>query len=589
MKAAFDKKRPENVVKLSERLLWVIEAKRSRRDLDRAVEEAISYYAERINAIPGQVRAVLATGVAGTEDSGYLMRTKVCVDGKWRTVTINKQDATGLLSAADVRILLEANSSDVHEFAPSPWLFIHTAERINAILHNGGINKNDRAKTIAALLLSVIHEPPNLETALPVLIGEINTRGETELTANGKPEFAPFVKILPPTNATNHVNFRAALVKTILALQNLNIRSAMNSSTDVLGQFYEVFLKYGNGAKEIGIVLTPRHITRFAVEILGIGPTDLVLDPACGTGGFLVAAFDHVRRNNSPAQLNRFKKHNLFGIEQESYVAVLAIVNMIFRGDGRHNITEGNCFTTCIEPHAVKDHASAQFSKEAPTSGAEPITRVLMNPPFAQGGKEYRFVSRALQFMADGGLLFSLLPLDAMFGAHGEKTWRVEELLKQHTLLSVMSLPEELFYPAAAKQVLGIIVKKGVPHHKEQAVFWARISRDGHVKLKSRRLPGEEMVPPRLEPNEITLVLPWLQKFVSHPSSVEVNIPMLCKTAPIDFADPLMEFLPEAYIDSKPYKPQAVHEAMDFLAREIACGLIRYRKEGIVGVLDAKN
>ena len=104
-----------------------------------------------------------------------------------------------------------------------------------------------------------------METALPVLIGEINTRSEAELRANGKPEFAPFVKILPPTNTTNHVNFKAALVKTILALQNLNIRSAMNSSTDVLGQFYEVFLKYGNGAKEIGIVLTPRHVTRFAV------------------------------------------------------------------------------------------------------------------------------------------------------------------------------------------------------------------------------------------------------------------------------------------------------------------------------------
>jgi type I restriction enzyme M protein len=198
MKAAFDKKRPENVVKLSEKLLWVIEAKRSRKQLDLAVDEAINYYAEKINAVPGVVRAVLATGVAGTEGSGYLMRTKIRIDGKWNTVTINKQDATGLLSPSDVRILIETNGSDVHEFAPPPWLFIHAAERINEILHEGGINKNDRAKTIAALLLSVIHEPPNLETQLPVLIGEINTRSQAELTANGKPEFAPFVKYSPP-------------------------------------------------------------------------------------------------------------------------------------------------------------------------------------------------------------------------------------------------------------------------------------------------------------------------------------------------------------------------------------------------------
>ena len=77
-------------------------------------------------------------------------------------------------------------------------------------------------------------------------------------------------------------------------------------------------------------------------------PTDIVLDPACGTGGFLVAAFDHVRRIGTSAQLERFRKYNLFGIEQESYVAVLAIVNMIFRGDGKNNITEGNCFSQNI-------------------------------------------------------------------------------------------------------------------------------------------------------------------------------------------------------------------------------------------------
>jgi hypothetical protein len=71
------------------------------------------------------------------------MRTMVRIDGKWHKVTINKQEATGLLALSDVRTLIETNSSDVHEFSPSPWLFIHAAERINEILHKGGINKND--------------------------------------------------------------------------------------------------------------------------------------------------------------------------------------------------------------------------------------------------------------------------------------------------------------------------------------------------------------------------------------------------------------------------------------------------------------
>ena len=294
LKAALGKRRPENIIKISEESVWVIEAKAKRSDLATATNEAIGFYAERINAAPIRTRAVLASGVAGNEESGYLIRTRIRIDGVWRPVTINGQEATGLLSPQDVRRLLEQRTPDIHEFSPPQRLFLAAAERINEELHIGGINKNDRAKTMAALLLSVVEQPPNLETSLPILINDINGRSEAVLKANGKPDFAPFVKILPPTNTTNHVKFKTALVHTIQELQNLNIRSAMNSSTDVLGQFYEVFLKYGNGAKEIGIVLTPRHITRFAVEAVGVSHSDLILDPACGTGGFLVAAFDHV-------------------------------------------------------------------------------------------------------------------------------------------------------------------------------------------------------------------------------------------------------------------------------------------------------
>jgi type I restriction enzyme M protein len=588
MKAAFLKVRPENVVKLSEKYVWIIEAKATRKELSKAFAEATDFYSEKINGTKGQYKALLASGVAGNEQDGYLVRTAIRIDGKWHTVTINKHEATGLLSPTDVATLLKDGGPDVSEFAPPQWLFVSAAERINEILHSGGINKNDRAKTMAALLLSVIHEPPNLETSLPVLIGEINTRSENELKSNGKADFAPFVKILQPTSTSNHVKFKNALVKTILELLNLNICSAMNSSTDVLGQFYEVFLKYGNGAKEIGIVLTPRHITRFAAEVVGIGPADIVLDPACGTGGFLVAAFDHVRRTCTPAQLERFKKYNLFGIEQESYVAVLAIVNMIFRGDGKNNITEGNCFSTNISARAIagSGHASARFSANPAADGTEPITRVLMNPPFAlqdSAEKEYRFVSRALDFMADGGILFALLPLDAMFGG------RQDELLKKHTLLSVVSLPDELFYPAALKQVVAVIIKKGSPHPKQQPVFWARIARDGYLKLKSKRLPAEEMRPPRKTANDLPGVLPSLRNFIANPGSVAVNEPLLSKTAPIDFSDPLLELLPEAYIDSKPITKAEIEDAAENLVRETASFLIRFRKEAIVDKIDEND
>ena len=585
IKDALGANRPENIVQVADNRLWVIEAKASRKDLAKAIDEARNFYSDKINAMPGKLRAVLATGVAGTEELGYLIRTHVRLDGTWHEVTINQQVATGLLSQQQAAFLLKENVADVHEYSPPQRLFLNTAERINGILHMGGINKNDRAKTMAALLLSVIDEPPSLDTELSVLIDDINSRSRAVLKVHGKPDFAPFVNILPPTNTTNHVKFKAALVKTIQELQNLNIRSAMNSSTDVLGQFYEVFLKYGNGAKEIGIVLTPRHITRFAVEAIGVSHDDIVLDLACGTGGFLVAAFDHVRKNSTLQQRDHFKKYNIFGIEQESAVAALAIVNMIFRGDGKNNITEGNCFSTYLTKKTVSGHASAAYVHQQPDPGNEAVTRVLMNPPFALKGsvdKEYRFVTQALSQMVDGKILFALVPLNVLFGARDEKVWRRDELLARHTLLSVVSLPSELFYPAALKQVAAIIIKKGIAHPKNQAVFWSRVSKDGHIKSKSKRLLASEFDPPRQELNQLPEVLPPLQSFIANPTVASANKPRFYKTAPIDFADPLLELLPEAYLDTEPLSSNELAKSVDEMARQTAAFLVRFGKEATV-------
>ena len=332
-------------------------------------------------------------------------------------------------------------------------------------------------------------------------------------------------------------------------------------------------------------MLTPRHITRFAVEAVGVSSDDIVLDPACGTGGFLVAAFDHVSRTSTEVQQERFKKYNIFGIEQESAVAALAVVNMIFRGDGKNNIVEGNAFTTYLKKRSVNGHSSAAYTEKQPDAGSEAVTRVLMNPPFALKGsadKEYLFVSQALSVMADGRVLFSLLPLGALFGAHDEKVWRRDELLANHTLLAVLTLPEELFYPAAQKQVAAIVVKKGAPHPKEQSVFWARISQDGHVKSKSKRLPASEFTPPRQALDQLVNVLPFLQNFIAHPKSVTVNEPRFCKTAPIDFADPLLELIPEVYLETEAVSPGQLVQAVDDMARQTAAFLVKFGQESKV-------
>ena len=121
----------------------MIEAKADRNDIDEADDESQNYYAKRINDLNSGVKVKLATGLAGNDDEGWTVHNYVNLDGAWSRVTINNQDTTGFLTPADVRVLLESNSNDIIDFTPPQWLFLQAAERINRILHNGGINKND--------------------------------------------------------------------------------------------------------------------------------------------------------------------------------------------------------------------------------------------------------------------------------------------------------------------------------------------------------------------------------------------------------------------------------------------------------------
>ena len=127
IKQALGADRPENIVKITERYLWVIEAKASRQNIDKAVREAIDDYSKPINDLQSDVEVFLATGLAGDDAEGYSVRHHVRLDGAWHPITINGQEPTGLLAPSDVQFLLEHQVTDTHEFAPPQWIFLQAA------------------------------------------------------------------------------------------------------------------------------------------------------------------------------------------------------------------------------------------------------------------------------------------------------------------------------------------------------------------------------------------------------------------------------------------------------------------------------
>jgi len=455
--------KPENVVIVKTNIFWVIEAKPQHKQLEQAIKECKDY-CKLLNK--AKILAPFFSAVVGDDDNSYIVKNYYFYNGEWTEIEINDKKTTGFLDKALAREIIDKNNPFVKDHEIPDEVYYQKAIKINEILHNGSINKNNRARVVATMLLALLKDSYiNRENDCFSMINELNSRAEVVLFEKDKRAFIDCIKISVPPTPDNHIKFRKALLETMQELDSINIRSAMNSGTDILGRFYEQFLKYGNGSKEIGIVLTPRHITKFAVEVLNITSKDKVLDPACGTGGFLVSAFDKVKNEVEQEELENFKINGIYGIEQDPEVVALALVNMIFRGDGRANLEEGNCFTT----NKFKDLK---------------VSKVLMNPPFAlkKGDeKEYKFIDFALNKMEKGGYLFAIVPSTIMFKGGGCLTWR-KSMLENNTLKAVIKLPDDLFYPVSVCSS-AIIIQKGIPQDRKKPIFWGVLN-DGFTKKK---------------------------------------------------------------------------------------------------------
>lgn len=560
--------RPEYVVKVREDIFWVIEAKPKHEDIERAFNEAIEY-ALKINK-NNSVKAFLVTGVAGNEIDEYIIKTGIVDNaGNIKLVSFNGRNITGLLSPDQARYLGDNLTEKLNDLNVDERQLLKIAEEINEVFHIASINKDTRATVISSILLSMVSDTlPNFNASPDIFIRDINNRAEDVLIEHSKREFAQHIELRLPHEESAKAKFKQAVVKVFFKLRKINIKAAMNGSDDILGKFYEVFLKYGNGAKDIGIVLTPRHITQFACDLISINKDDIVYDPTCGTGGFLVAAYDKVRQDSNEEDLNIFKKHRIFGVEQQSNIASLAIVNMIFRGDGKNHIINEDCFAVNLNRRVRNSSLSAEYVRE--DNPRRPVTKVLMNPPFAlKNGdeQEFLFVNHSLKQMTDGGLLFAILPISVMYSGGRDLSWR-KQVLEQNTLLTVMKFPNDLFYPSASTETIAIILEKGRPHQEENNVLWLNIKSDGYKKMKRKRLPIE---------NGLNQLEEYKEKIVSFIDTgvLEEEVLGVAQAKPIDMSERGLELIPQNYLDNEPLSVETINAEMKKVYNEVIFQKIR--------------
>ncbi|MFF0865206.1 class I SAM-dependent DNA methyltransferase [Nonomuraea sp. NPDC003560] len=247
---------------------------------------------------------------------------------------------------------------------------------------------------------------------------------------------------------------------------------------DVIGQFYGEFLRYTGGDKRgLGIVLTPRHLTELFAKIAAVGPEDTVVDTCAGTGGFLIAAMAEmdVKLGNDVEGRRRIREEQLIGVEQQPHMFALAASNMILRGDGKANLYRASCF----QPDIIE-----KLSKGVDRRHKRPNVG-LINPPYSQKGEglhELDFVAVLLQCLQPGGVAVVVVPMSCAIMPHPKKS----ELLEQHTLTAVMSLPNDLFAPVGTV-TCAMVFKAHQPHvHAPAPTWFGYWKNDGFVKTKDR-------------------------------------------------------------------------------------------------------
>ena len=247
-----------------------------------------------------------------------------------------------------------------------------------------------------------------------------------------------------------------------------------NSAEDYLGRFYGEFMSYSGGdGQNLGIVLTPKHITELFCDLLDLKPTDKILDPCCGTAGFLIAAMHNmISQTEDISQIKNIKKYQLFGIEEQSYMFTIATTNMILRGDGKSNLENGDFLS----------ENPAKIQLKGCTVG-------MMNPPYSMGSRsnpnlyELNFTNHLLDSLVEDGRAAVIIPQNSLTGKTNDEKKLKETILKKHTLEGVITLNKNTFYGVGTHPCIAIFTAHN-PHPKNKICKFINFEEDGYVVSK---------------------------------------------------------------------------------------------------------
>ena len=290
-------------------------------------------------------------------------------------------------------------------------------------------------------------------------------------------------------DAYNYMKSGQLLRQVINKINNIDFNSLV--ARQHFGNIYEQLLNDLQSAGNAGEYYTPRAVTSFMTQMIDPKPGEILLDPACGTGGFLTCAIHHMREHYVKLPEDETRMHSsLRAVEKKPLPHMLAVTNMLL-----HNIKNPSFLrhdNTLARPYT-------SYGRD------ERVDIVLTNPPF--GGKEEDgieanfpkhfqtretadlFLALIIRILKPDGRAAVVLPDGLFFGDEAVKMRLKEHLVTECNLHTIVRLPNSVFSPYAVVGTNLLFFEKGGPTNN--IWYWEHLVPEGqkaYSKTKPIRL-----------------------------------------------------------------------------------------------------
>lgn len=458
---------------------------------------------------------IIAIGMTGWKDESGLLRYKI---GVYYVSKVNYGVGQRIGEFSDLSFLSPNNFDAFIEQAENLNLPQEERERIkeqrereisvslmrlnNDIYNNEkNLGEDERVYLVAASIIATIGIPkyvPSLKkedlksstefgnTDGDIILRKIKAFLEYKQLPSDKKDF--IIRTLQNTLTNENIN-RVENGETQLKrvfskiVDDLGIYYKIGLTTDFTGKlFNEMYNWMGFSQDKLNdVVLTPSYVATLLVRLARVNQDSYVWDFATGSAGLLVAAMNEMladarKKSTSPDQLlekeQKIKAEQLLGLEVLPGIYMLAILNMILMGDGSSNILNKDSLNNFDGKYGFGS-----------TSRLFPANAFVLNPPYSAEGNGMIFVEKALNMMKRG---YAAIIIQASAGNGKAKEFNIR-ILKRHTLLASIKMPNDLFIGKSSVQTYIYVFRVNEPHEARESVKFIDFSNDGYTRTNRKK------------------------------------------------------------------------------------------------------